>query len=109
MTRSELIQILAEKQPNLSFKETENIVKDIFDHMAEALGKGERIEIRGFGSFSIRFRKPRLARNPKTGERLHKEGKYTPYFRPGKEMRDRVNLSAKEYPLVEDSNEKDED
>lgn len=104
MTRSELIQSLSEKHPHLSYKETEQMAKELFDQMAEALGKGERIEIRGFGSFSIRFRKPRLARNPKTGERLHKEGKYSPYFRPGKEMRDRVNLSKDHYPL-EVSNE----
>lgn len=109
MTRSELIQILAEKQPQLSFKETENLVKEIFDQMALTLEKGGRIEIRGFGSFSVRYRKPRLARNPKTGEKLRKEGKFAPYFRPGKEMRERVNLSAQEYPLVEESNEHDED
>ena len=101
MTRSELIQILAEKLPELSFKETENAIRDIFDQMAEGLGQGKRIEIRGFGSFSIRFRKPRLARNPKTGERLQKEGKYAPYFRPGKEMRERVNANAKDFPLLE--------
>lgn len=107
MTRSELIQILAEKLPQLSFKETENAVRDVFEQMADGLGQGKRIEIRGFGSFSIRFRKPRLARNPKTGERLRKEGKYTPYFRPGKEMRERVNASAKDFPLLEVSEDED--
>lgn len=109
MTRSELIQILAEKKSQLSIKETENAVKDIFEQMTEALCQGKRIEIRGFGSFSIRFRKPRLARNPKTGEKVNKEGKYTPYFRPGKEMRERVNLSFKDYPLSSDSDDQDED
>jgi integration host factor subunit beta len=109
MTRSKLIELLAEKQHTLSFRETESIVKDIFEQMADALGEGKRIEIRGFGSFSIRFRKPRVARNPKTGARVQKEGKYAPYFRPGKELRERVNLSAKDYPLVNDSEEKDED
>lgn len=109
MTRSKLIQLLAEKQLSLSYKETEAIIKEIFDQMAEALGQGKRIEIRGFGSFSVRFRKPRKARNPKTGEQVQKEGKYAPYFRPGKELRERVNSSAKEFPLVVSSGEKDED
>lgn len=109
MTRSKLIQILAEKQRFLSYKETESVVKDIFDQMAEALEQGKRIEIRGFGSFSVRFRKPRMARNPKTGTRLQKEGKFAPYFRPGKELRERVNASALEFPLVEVAGEKDED
>lgn len=108
MTRSELIQIIAEKYPQLSAKEAENAVKDIFDQMTIALENGNRIEIRGFGSFSVRFRKPRLARNPKTGEKVNKSGKYSPYFRPGKEMRERVNASAKIYPLAKDS-ETDED
>ena len=86
MTRSELIQLLAEKKPDIPYKEMEKIVKTVFEYMAEALGKGDRIEIRGFGSFSIRYRPPRLARNPKTGEKLEKLGKYSPYYRPGKEL-----------------------
>ena len=109
MTRSKLIQLLAQRQPSLSHKETESIVKDIFEQMAEALCGGKRIEIRGFGSFSIRFRQPRMARNPKTGDRVAKEGKYAPYFRPGKELRERVNLSANSYPLIKESEDKDED
>jgi len=109
MTRSKLIQILAEKQRSFSYRETESVVKDIFEQMAEALGQGKRIEIRGFGSFSVRFRQPRLARNPKTGTKLQKEGKFAPYFRPGKELRERVNASAVEFPLVEVTGERDED
>lgn len=109
MTRSKLIQLLAEKQRFLSYRETEAVVKDIFEQMSDALGQGKRIEIRGFGSFSVRFRKPRLARNPKTGTKLQKEGKYAPYFRPGKELRERVNASAIEFPLLESTGEKDED
>jgi integration host factor subunit beta len=101
MTRSELIQLVSTKQSQLSYKETESAVKYIFDHMAESLGKGCRIEIRGFGSFSVRFRPPRMARNPKTGAYVQKEGKYSLRFKPGKEMRERVNLSADQYPLVE--------
>lgn len=100
MTRSEVIQLLAEKQPQISFKEMERIVKAIFDNMSEALGNGNRIEIRGFGSFSVRFRPPRLARNPKTGAKVQKAGKYTPYYRPGKELRERVNASAKDFPII---------
>lgn len=109
MTRSELIQLLADKKPELSFKEMEKIVKSIFEHMSSALGKGERIEIRGFGSFSVRYRPPRLARNPKTGEKVKNPGKYSPYYRPGKELRERVNAMAAKFPLIKDSKEEDED
>lgn len=91
MTRSELIQILSGKQSQLSDKEMEMAIKHIFDQMTDALGKGQRIEIRGFGSFSTRFRPTRMARNPKTGAYVRKEGKYSLHFKPGKEMRDRVN------------------
>jgi integration host factor subunit beta len=100
MTRSELIQVVSMKQSQLSYKETEAAVKYIFDQMTEALGQGYRIEIRGFGSFSVRFRLPRMARNPKTGAYVHKEGKYSLRFKPGKEMRERVNISADQHPLV---------
>lgn len=110
MTRSELIQLLAEKQPDISFKEMEKIVKTVFEFMGEALGKGDRIEVRGFGSFSIRYRAPRMARNPKTGEKIEKTGKFTPYYRPGKELRERVNAMAAEFPLSESNPQyKDED
>ncbi len=92
MTRSELIQIVSVKQGQLSDREVELAVKYIFDEMARALSEGQRIEIRGFGSFQRRFRSARLARNPKTGAYVRKEGKYSLHFKPGKEMRDRVNL-----------------
>lgn len=65
----------------------------MLDHMAEALAEGERIEIRGFGSFSLHYRAPRLGRNPKTGEKVELIGKFVPHFKPGKELRERVNLS----------------
>jgi len=94
MTRSELIQALAEKQSQLSYKETETAVKYIFDCLASALAKGYRVEIRRFGSFKVRFRAPRIARNPKTGELVQKEAKYTTHFKPGKEMRERVNQGS---------------
>lgn len=100
MTRSELIQLLATKLPDLPIKDVEKIVKSLFETMALALSRGDRIEIRGFGSFSIRYRAPRLARNPKTGDKVQKQGKYSPYYRPGKELRDRVNALAKQFPLV---------
>ena len=92
MTRSELIQMVSAKHSHLSEKEIEAAVKYIFDQMAEDLGNGKRIEIRGFGSFSVRFRPPRMARNPKTGAYVRKTGKYSLHFKPGKEMRDRVNM-----------------
>ena len=92
MTRSELIQIVSAKQSHLSDKEVEAAVRSILNQMSDALEKGLRIEIRGFGSFSVRYRKPRMARNPKTGAYVQKEGKYSLHFKPGKEMRDRVNL-----------------
>lgn len=92
MTKSELIEKIAEVQTQLSAKDVELAVKMILDHMAEALSEGERIEIRGFGSFSLHYRAPRQGRNPKTGEKVELAGKYVPHFKPGKELRDRVNL-----------------
>ena len=91
MTKSELIEKIAAIQNQLSAKDVELAVKMILDHMAEALSTGERIEIRGFGSFSLHYRAARTGRNPKTGERVELAGKYVPHFKPGKELRDRVN------------------
>ena len=91
MTRSELIELIADKQPQLSVKDVELAVKKVLDYMAETLASGGRIEIRGFGSFSLHYREPRRGRNPKTGETVQLEGKYVPHFKPGKEMRERVN------------------
>lgn len=91
MTRAELINYLANKHPNMQIGVLEDCVKYIFNMMADALEKGQRIEIRGFGSFSLRYRQPRLARNPRTGEMVHTEGKHAPHFKPGKELRERVN------------------
>ena len=70
-------------------------VKLMIDHMAQSLSSGERIEIRGFGSFSLHYREPRLGRNPKTGDTVDLSGKYVPHFKPGKELRERVNRSVK--------------
>lgn len=93
MTKSELIEKIAAAQSQLSSRDVELAVKMILDHMAGALAEGERIEIRGFGSFSLHYRAPRLGRNPKTGEKVHLSGKYVPHFKPGKELRERVNNS----------------
>lgn len=93
MTRSELIDTLAEKQDQLDRQDVELIVKNLLECMSAALTCGERIEIRGFGSFSLHFRPPRLGRNPKTGEAVSLSGKYTPHFKPGKELRERVDAT----------------
>jgi integration host factor subunit beta len=92
MTKSELIEMIAAKQTQLSAKDVELAVKAILEHMSETLSGGERIEIRGFGSFSLHYREPRRGRNPKTGDAVELTGKYVPHFKPGKELRERVNL-----------------
>ncbi|MGB0938754.1 MAG: integration host factor subunit beta [Colwellia sp.] len=94
MTKSELIEKLAGKLSHLSAKDVEDSIKEILELMAGSLSKGDRIEIRGFGSFSLHYRAPRTGRNPKTGESVELQGKYVPHFKPGKELRERVNLSA---------------
>lgn len=91
MTKSELIEKITERQTQLPAKDVESAVKLILDYLSSALSSGERVEIRGFGSFSLHYRGPRLGRNPKTGESVKLAGKYVPHFKPGKEMRDRVN------------------
>ncbi len=93
MTKSELIEILARKQSQLAYKDVELAVKTILEHMAQTLANGERIEIRGFGSFSLHYRPPRMGRNPKTGEAVSLGSKHVPHFKPGKELRERVNDS----------------
>lgn len=91
MTKSDLIERLVEKNTQLSAKDVELAVKTLLEHMAQALSTGERIEIRGFGSFSLHYRGPRQGRNPKTGDTVELVGKYVPHFKPGKELRERVN------------------
>lgn len=93
MTKSELIEAIALKQTQLSARDVEIAVKTIIEHMSHCLSTGERIEIRGFGSFSLHYREPRRGRNPRTGDAVELSGKYVPHFKPGKELRDRVNLS----------------
>lgn len=91
MMKSELIEALAQQQSHLAYKDVELAVRCILEQMSTALANGERIEIRGFGSFSLHFRPARLGRNPKTGETVALTGKHVPHFKPGKELRDRVN------------------
>lgn len=91
LTKSELIERVAQRQSQLSQKDVELAVKTMLEEMSQALATGGRIEIRGFGSFSLHYRAPRLGRNPKTGESVDLTGKYVPHFKPGKELRDRVN------------------
>ncbi|EXJ16803.1 integration host factor subunit beta [Imhoffiella purpurea] len=91
MTKSELIDILAAEQDHLPYKDVEEAVRKILERMSTALASGERIEIRGFGSFSLHYRPPRIGRNPKTGDSVSLAGKHVPHFKPGKELRDRVN------------------
>jgi len=94
MTKSELIEIISAKQKHLPAKDIELAVKQMLEIMSDALAGGERIEIRGFGSFSLHFRPPRLGRNPKTGDSVALPGKHVPHFKPGKEVRDRVNAGV---------------
>ncbi len=92
MTKSELIEVIAREQSHLAYRDVELAVKCMIEQMSQALASGERIEIRGFGSFSLHFRPPRVGRNPKTGDSVELNGKYVPHFKPGKELRERVNL-----------------
>jgi integration host factor subunit beta len=85
-----LIEKLAADFPGIQVKDVEASVKEILEQMAATLASNERIEIRGFGSFSLHFRAPRVGRNPKTGDKVELDGKYVPHFKPGKELRDRV-------------------
>ena len=91
MTKSDLIARLAERFPQLVAKDADFAVKMILDAMSEALAKGDRIEIRGFGSFSLHYRPPRTGRNPKTGDAVALPGKHVPHFKPGKELREGVS------------------
>jgi integration host factor subunit beta len=93
MTKSELINVLESKNSHLSLKDVDFSVNSLLEQMAESLAKGERIEVRGFGSFTLHHRKSRIGRNPKTGESVALPPKYVPHFKPGKELKERVNTS----------------
>lgn len=90
MTKSELIELLSRRQPHLKVDDVDMAVKTLLQQMSGALASGERIEIRGFGSFSLHYRPPRTGRNPKTGDAVALSGKHVPHFKPGKELRERV-------------------
>jgi integration host factor subunit beta len=91
MTKSELIDRLSEAQPHLAHLDVELGVKSILEQMSGSLSAGQRIEIRGFGSFSLHYRAPRMGRNPKSGDAVALPGKHVPHFKPGKALRERVN------------------
>jgi len=91
MTKAELVETVVENINGLTKKQTEVIVNTIFDSIKDALARGDKVELRGFGSFKIRQRRSREGRNPKTGDAVELTGKYVPHFKPGKELRERVN------------------
>ena len=99
MTKSELIDRLVNKQPHLSQRDVELAVKLLLEKVCQSLAIDDRVEIRGFGSFSLHHRPSRLGRNPKTGEAVSIPPKRVPHFKPGKEMRERVNENREHYPL----------
>jgi integration host factor subunit beta len=100
MTKSELIERLASRQTHLMQKDVELAVKQILDRISLALARQDRVEIRGFGSFALHHRPSRIGRNPKTGEPVTIPAKHVPHFKPGKEMRERVNAGAATSPIV---------
>lgn len=93
MIKSELIARLAEAYPNLFHKDVERIVNTVFDEIADALSRGDRVELRGFGAFSVRHRPARDGRNPRTGTPVSVKEKFVPFFKTGKELRERVDAS----------------
>ena len=94
MTKSELIARLAAANPHLYHRDVERIVTTVFDEISTALGRGDRVELRGFGAFSIKERAPRVGRNPRTGAAVDVSAKYVPYFKTGKQLRERLNTSG---------------
>lgn len=91
MTKSELIQRMAEQNPHLYQRDVERIVATIFDEISSALAEGDRVELRGFGAFSVKARDARIGRNPRTGEAVNVSKKFVPFFKAGKDLRDRLN------------------
>lgn len=94
MTKSELIQRLAERNPHLFQRDVERIVATILDEITAALARGDRVELRGFGAFSVKHRGARIGRNPRTGESVSVAEKVVPYFKTGKELRERLNADS---------------
>lgn len=94
MIRSELIQMIADENPHLYQRDVERIVNTVFEEMTDAMARGDRVELRGFGAFSVKQRDARLGRNPRTGEKVEVEEKHVPFFKTGKLLRDRLNGTA---------------
>ena len=109
MTKSELIESLVWKQSQLGYRDVELAVKTMLEHMGQKLASGERIEIRGFGSFSLHYRPPRVGRNPKSGDAVSLPAKYVPHFKPGKELRERVNNGVVKAREIKPANDNDPD
>jgi integration host factor beta subunit len=109
MTKSGLIEKVAELTPHISKKDTEIVVNTIFDSMTEALKEGDRIEIRGFGSFQVKVREAREGRNPKTGAEVHIPAKRTPFFKVGKELKEMVDGSRPEGGFESDDDDDDDE
>ena len=101
MTRSDLIAALASRFRHLVEKDAEISVKVILDAISQSLANGDRVDIRGFGSFDLNYRQPRIGRNPKTGEKVQVAAKRVPHFKAGKEMRERVEESVKSTPILQ--------
>lgn len=94
MIKSELVQSVAVRNPHLYHRDVENIVNAVLDEITDALSQGNRVELRGFGAFSVKNRPPRSGRNPRTGEPVFVEEKWVPFFKTGKELRERLNPDA---------------
>ncbi|MBL8669613.1 MAG: integration host factor subunit beta [Alphaproteobacteria bacterium] len=96
MTKSELVMRVAERHPHLYQRDIERIVGAIFDQISAALARGDRVELRGFGAFSVKRREPRAGRNPRTGEKVEVAEKVIPFFKTGKQLRERINVSGQQ-------------
>ena len=94
MIKSELVQRIADRNPHLYLRDVENIVNAILDEVTAALARGDRVELRGFGAFSVKQRDARIGRNPRTGEHVDVDQKVVPFFKTGKEMRERLNADS---------------
>lgn len=109
MIKSELIQKIAEANPHLFQRDVERIVGTIFEEISAALERGDRVELRGFGAFSVKSRPARTGRNPRTGAPVKVDEKFVPFFKTGKELRERLNNGAGPFPLSDDDDDEDED
>ncbi|MEZ5774537.1 MAG: integration host factor subunit beta [Hyphomicrobiaceae bacterium] len=98
MIKSELIQRIAAANPHLTHRDVERIVNVVLDEIVSALARGDRVELRGFGAFTVKHRQPRQGRNPRTGTPVEVDEKYVPFFKTGKELRERLNRDTTEKP-----------